>query len=710
MEDRGASEAADSIAGPASPEAQLRKLRRQLTSQSTMSARNTSMRGGGLRLPGSIRIDSFARSSDSDAESRPLLEAMSSMGMSQRLSAAAMMATSVSPAAMQADLALENSADGLPDSMTLLQKHTLIVRERRAARHRKYWRSVRIQCYFVLSVATIAFVVRYFKARGRRAWHVLWLPVVDWIVLLAALIPAYHLACFLATAAISVAEALAACMELDDVHYVIFGITPALRRLAAAVLLSGGFMLEFHMRSADEPEKAHELVRRLGVCVIVLATVDLAKLLVCRILSLRVNSEHLFETMRDAIEKETTLNLMMRRQHAHGDAENEERIDAIAAQRGLPADLVPNYLSDLYTLAVTDANPHQPFTVRLMELCDRFQSLPEEAVLERASHAAEYCWLTLRRDPWAERLTRGDLHAVLGTDELVRSALRTLDVDGDGSVQEGELHQRLQRRYKQRRNLALTLYDNDEVINTMRSLVGAVMHIAACFAYLAIFHVDLNHVVITLSSTGLGLAVIFGNSMRAIYESMVFLFVVRPFQVGDCILYAGERHWVRNFGILTTLLTRFDGCQVWVSNEALMKSEISNLSDSDDVVIRSDFVADAACVTSELCTDLEQRLLDMMMLPGNADYFRVDFKPICNIQQLQEPHKFLMGVCYKIAATGDDYVKVWTGNSRVNEVVSTWQRDHNVIVSAAPTPSGPPAPAAPTPAPTKPAPSAPADE
>lgn len=98
----------------------------------------------------------------------------------------------------------------------------------------------------------------------------------------------------------------------------------------------------------------------------------------------------------------------------------------------------------------------------------------------------------------------------------------------------------------------------------MRSIVGAVMHIAAFFSYLYVFGVDLHSVALTLSSTGLGLAVVFGNSMRAVYESMVFLFVVRPFQVGDCILYAGERHWVRNFGLLTTLLSRFDGCQVWV--------------------------------------------------------------------------------------------------------------------------------------------------
>lgn len=78
----------------------------------------------------------------------------------------------------------------------------------------------------------------------------------------------------------------------------------------------------------------------------------------------------------------------------------------------------------------------------------QFESLPESAVLERACHAAEYCWLTLRQDPWAETLTQADLKAVMGTDELTQSALRTFDADGDGSIQEQELHERLQRRYK----------------------------------------------------------------------------------------------------------------------------------------------------------------------------------------------------------------------------------------------------------------------
>ena len=70
------------------------------------------------------------------------------------------------------------------------------------------------------------------------------------------------------------------------------------RRLAAAAMLSGGVMLEFAQRNDGAPKDATKLIRRLSLCAIVFANVDLAKLLVCRILSLRVNSEHLFETMQ----------------------------------------------------------------------------------------------------------------------------------------------------------------------------------------------------------------------------------------------------------------------------------------------------------------------------------------------------------------------------------------------------------------------------
>jgi small-conductance mechanosensitive channel len=85
------------------------------------------------------------------------------------------------------------------------------------------------------------------------------------------------------------------------------------------------------------------------------------------------------------------------------------------------------------------------------------------------------------------------------------------------------------------------------------------MHICGVFAYLAIFGLDVTHLVISLSSMALAFAFIFGNSLRTIYESVVFLFVVRPYKVGDAIWYNNAMHRVNSFGLLWTNLYRYDG-------------------------------------------------------------------------------------------------------------------------------------------------------
>jgi small-conductance mechanosensitive channel len=110
--------------------------------------------------------------------------------------------------------------------------------------------------------------------------------------------------------------------------------------------------------------------------------------------------------------------------------------------------------------------------------------------------------------------------------------------------------------------MAITLDNTELVLNTLEALVGGVMHIMGVFAYLYIFGVDVTHLVISLSSMTLAFAFIFGNSLRTIYESVVFLFVVRPYKVGDTLFYDGGLHRVNSFGLLWTEFYRFDGRRV----------------------------------------------------------------------------------------------------------------------------------------------------
>lgn len=87
---------------------------------------------------------------------------------------------------------------------------------------------------------------------------------------------------------------------------------------------------------------------------------------------------------------------------------------------------------------------------------------------------------------------------------------------------------------------------------------------------MACFDIDIGHLLITLSSLSLAFAFVFGNSLKTVYESVVFLFVIRPYQVGHFIVYKGNMHTVKNFGLLSTQLLRYDGRRIWVWSTAIL--------------------------------------------------------------------------------------------------------------------------------------------
>ena len=55
--------------------------------------------------------------------------------------------------------------------------------------------------------------------------------------------------------------------------------------------------------------------------------------------------------------------------------------------------------------------------------------------------------------------------------------------------------------------------------------------------------VDLSKAWLTFSSIVLAFAFVFGNNIRNIYEAVIFLFVVHPFDVGDVLLMGADQSW-----------------------------------------------------------------------------------------------------------------------------------------------------------------------
>lgn len=201
--------------------------------------------------------------------------------------------------------------------------------------------------------------------------------------------------------------------------------------------------------------------------------------------------------------------------------------------------------------------------------------------------SCRYFWWVVRQDCRRQKVVREDMLVALeGNTANADFAFGLFDLNGDGFVLEGEVHARLQKIYRcvhsrlrsgiavaclhgqlhvctgylqactsrasfrsrytshstppqrrQRRAVAITLANTEVVLSTLSTVVGCILHAGAAFAYPYIFGADVRHLVLSLSSTTLAFAFVFGENLKRIYESVVFLFVVRPYVVGDWLLY-----------------------------------------------------------------------------------------------------------------------------------------------------------------------------
>jgi small-conductance mechanosensitive channel len=77
-----------------------------------------------------------------------------------------------------------------------------------------------------------------------------------------------------------------------------------------------------------------------------------------------------------------------------------------------------------------------------------------------------------------------------------------------------------------RRRLAMQLQDRDTIAGRLESVLSILLHTLSILGYLHIFHVDIASMWFTFSSVLLAMSFVFGNSVRNIYESAIYIFLV----------------------------------------------------------------------------------------------------------------------------------------------------------------------------------------
>ena len=87
--------------------------------------------------------------------------------------------------------------------------------------------------------------------------------------------------------------------------------------------------------------------------------------------------------------------------------------------------------------------------------------------------------------------------------------------------------------FRERKALALTLNDTKTAVNKLNQMANVVVGIVVFALWLFILGIETTHFFVFLSSQVLLTVFVFGNTLKTVFEAIVFLFMMHPFDVGD---------------------------------------------------------------------------------------------------------------------------------------------------------------------------------
>ncbi|XP_022959454.1 mechanosensitive ion channel protein 10-like [Cucurbita moschata] len=148
--------------------------------------------------------------------------------------------------------------------------------------------------------------------------------------------------------------------------------------------------------------------------------------------------------------------------------------------------------------------------------------------------------------------------------------------------------------YIERKALAHSLNDTKTAVHQLHKLASAVVSVIIIVISLLVLGVATIKVLLVVTSQLLLVGFMFQNTCKTIFESIIFVFVMHPFDVGDRCVIDSVHMFVEEMNILSTVFLRFDNEKIYYPNSVLLTKPISNFRRSPDMSDTVNFTIDAS--------------------------------------------------------------------------------------------------------------------
>ncbi|VVA95768.1 unnamed protein product [Arabis nemorensis] len=185
--------------------------------------------------------------------------------------------------------------------------------------------------------------------------------------------------------------------------------------------------------------------------------------------------------------------------------------------------------------------------------------------------------------PGSKFIYSKDIMRFLPDDEALKTLSLFEGASETNRISKSSLKNWVVNAFRERRALALTLNDTKTAVNRLHKMVNIIVGIIILVIWLIILGITSTKFLVVMSSQVVVVAFIFGNMCKIVFESIIYLFVIHPFDVGDRCEIDGVQMVVEEMNILTTVFLRFDNQKVVYPNSLLWLRSIGNYYRSPDM-------------------------------------------------------------------------------------------------------------------------------
>ncbi|KAI1485722.1 Mechanosensitive ion channel-domain-containing protein [Biscogniauxia mediterranea] len=179
--------------------------------------------------------------------------------------------------------------------------------------------------------------------------------------------------------------------------------------------------------------------------------------------------------------------------------------------------------------------------------------------------------------PGADVLTPQDLNPAFPTQEDAEAAFGVFDRDLNGDVSSEELEAFCDEVHREKKAIAASLKDLDSVITKLDRVFFVIIFIIAVIVFISIISASTAAALASAGTAVLGLSWLLQSTAQEFLQSIIFVFVKHPFDVGDRVtIYGntgtnmtGDDYYVTEVSLLYTEFKKMEGHIVQAPNSIL---------------------------------------------------------------------------------------------------------------------------------------------